>query len=521
VRPTGQDQAFYFYVTNPRHDPREVLVELEAGVLYSGKQTVGPRATALVQLAGLPKLDQSLLPAGELCLSVRDPATQRLLGRRRVAIEVALPREYVSVAGAQFLPGPVDVNRLSVSVAGAGPLAPPAKVELSLPAARIPGFAGASGGAFRALVAGPAAVQLTATGLRLTPAVDDNGFFYLNVDECPRAFVFSTTFARGGQPTTPTEELRPAIRLSAPAVALAASNFGFGVEADNAPGGAALDLAICQSQGETLVVERSLDLPSARDRQTLASPSGPSGGVLVRATLHDWQATLDASGLVGHRYLRARMLSSEGRELASVVQPITFDDQPPQGLQFVQAAPTALSGAKLEVSAACWPGLTAVTEAKFFLAAPVDGKLPATAAAVAGKPIGAGGTQWTAQVALPEKQTGPQPITVQFTNQVGLSSLVTTTIEIRDPPDTSVGRIAGVVNEGPLAQAGLEVQLTDHEGKNPVTTQTSPQGTFVFDKLKPGEYKLATSKPASERKASATVTVVGGQTAQATLDLSL
>ncbi len=521
VRPTGQDQAFYFFVTNPRHVPRDVLVELQAGSLYTGKLTLPPRTTVPVQLAGLPKPEQSLLPATELLLTVRDPETQRLLGQRRVAIEIALPREYVAVAGAVYQPGPVDVNKLSVRVAGLRALLPPAKVDLSLPTTRIPGFAGASGGAFRAVVAGATPIELTATGLRLTPTVDDNGYFYINVDECPRAFVFAATFAPRGQPTTPTEELRPAVRIDAPSAALAASNFTFGVETDNAPGGATLDLAICQGQGSLLAVERSLSLPTPRDRQSLVSPSGPQGAVLVRATLHDWRPTLDASGLVGHRYLRARLLSDQGQELASAIQPITFDDQPPQGLQFVQAGPSSTPGAKVTVSAACWPGLTAVTEAKFFLGAPVDGKPPAGAPPIEGKPVGPGGTQWTAIITLPEKQTGPQPVAVQFTNQVGLSSLATATIEVREPPDLSVGRIAGVVNEGPLPQAGLQVQLTDHEGKNPLTTQTSPQGTFVFDKLKPGEYKLSTSKSASDRKASATATVVGGQTAQATLELSL
>jgi hypothetical protein len=521
VRPTGQDQAFYFYVTNPRHEAREVLVELEAGASYSSKQLIGPRATALVMLPGLPKLEQSLLPGDELCLTVRDPATNRLLGSRRLAIEVQAPREYLSVNGALYVPGSIDANQLSVSVSAPAPLTPPAKVALALPVERIPGFAGVSGGALRALVAGTAPVTLTATGLRLSPVANDNGYFYLDVDECPRAFIYATTFARSGQPTTPTEELRPAVRLDAPSVALAASNFEFGVEADNAPGGATLDVAICQGQAGTLTVERQLALPSARNRQTLVSPSGPNGGILVRATMHDWRPTLDSSGLVGHRYLRVRMLSSEGRELASAVQPITFDDQPPQGLQLVQVGPTAISGSKINVSAACWPGLTTVTEAKFFLTAPVDGKLPAGAVPVEGKPVGVGSTQWSATLTLPEKLTGPQPITVQFTNQIGLSSLATTTLQVQEPIDTSVGRIAGVVNEGPLPQAGLQVQLTDAEGKNPQTAQTNPQGVFTFDKLKPGEYKLSTSKPASERKASGTVTVVGGQTADSTLDLSL
>jgi len=521
VRPTGLDQTFYFYVTNPRYEPREVLFELEAGASYSSKQLIGPRATALVMLTGLPKPEQSLLPGAELSLSVRDPATGKLLGCRRVAIEVQAPREYLSVAGALYVPGPIDANRLSVTVAAPAPLVPPAKVALTLPAERIPGFAGVSGGALRAVVANSAPVTLTASGLRLSPVGNDNGYFYLDVDECPRAFIYATTFARSGQPTTPIEELRPSVRLDAPSVALAASNFEFGTEADNAPAGATLDVSICQSQGDTLTVERHLALPNARNRQTLVSPSGPNGGILVRATMHDWRPTLDASGLVGHRYLRIRMLNSESRELASAVQPITFDDQPPQGLQFVQAGPNAISGSKINVSAACWQGLTAVTDAKFFLSAPVEGKLPAGAVPVDGKPVGVGSTQWSTTLALPEKLTGPLPITVQFTNQIGLSSLATTTIQVHEPIDTSIGRIAGVVNEGPLPQAGLQVQLTDAEGKDPQTAQTSAKGTFAFEKLKPGEYKLSTSKPASDRKAAGTVTVVGGQTADATLDLSL
>jgi hypothetical protein len=51
-------------------------------------------------------------------------------------------------------------------------------------------------------------------------------------------------------------------------------------------------------------------------------------------------------------------------------------------------------------------------------------------------------------------------------------------------------------------QKGLNVDLLDPAGKVLLSTKTADGGTFIFKDLLPGDYKLASIKPASNTRGS-------------------
>src|SRR5690606_16382024 len=133
----------------------------------------------------------------------------RLLAKQAIAVDVASPREYVEVEQIRFQPTGLKPNRLWISARALPTLSPPpAMLELVLPAERIEGFQGAKAGVFRGkLEKAGQSISLFADSLQLTEGSGEQGYVYLNVDDCPRAFVFRCTLPRQGDATTPVEDL--------------------------------------------------------------------------------------------------------------------------------------------------------------------------------------------------------------------------------------------------------------------------------------------------------------------------
>ena len=85
-------------------------------------------------------------------------------------------------------------------------MGPPCLVELVLAPKRIPGFISAKDGNFRGAVPPPGEeLLLYANNILLEAGTPLDGYVYLNVDGTDRAFIFRTTFARQGEPTTNRE----------------------------------------------------------------------------------------------------------------------------------------------------------------------------------------------------------------------------------------------------------------------------------------------------------------------------
>ena len=337
----------------------------------------------------------------------------------------------------------------------------------------------------------------------------------------PRVFIFDVTFSSDGQTVTPTQSSRPKITLDAAAAYLPGPLTEFGLNVDSPPSGSRLQFAIGVQNGNRFTPEIKQDLSQARERTIGCSPFGPGGAILLSASLSDWKLTVDTSGVVGPRTLMAKLIGYDGNLLDQATAPVVFDDVPPQNLQVVLPVGPATAGQPCLIKALAIRSLSGVTSAQFFVGLPLDGKIPDKTPTISGTAFDEEKLEWYAEVPIPADATGTVPITVQFTNAVGLSDVATANIAVQSAEQAGLGTILGKVTEGPLPQPDLTVTLSTAAGQALFQATTVPFGSFRFPNLTPGMYKLATAKAASNRKGEGTATVEAGKTATADISLQL
>lgn len=85
----------------------------------------------------------------------------------------------------------------------------------------------------------------------------------------------------------------------------------------------------------------------------------------------------------------------------------------------------------------------------------------------------------------------------------------------------TTGAVTGAVFEADRPQPGLEVVLTDKDGKTVAKAKTTEKGTFEFKDVPAGSYMVTSSKPSTGRKGSAKADVVAGKTAEVKINLLL
>src|SRR5262249_40292552 len=97
----------------------------------------------------------------------------------------------------------------------------------------------------------------------------------------------------------------------------------------------------------------------------------------------------------------------------------------------------------------------------------------------------------------PQDRTGPLEISVCFVNALGRSAFATTEVELleKDPALTAPARITGRVVRGSNPQPDLKVLLTDDKGAEKGKATTKDDGTFAFEGLPAGKYRLSATRP--------------------------
>lgn len=249
------------------------------------------------------------------------------------------------------------------------------------------------------------------------------------------------------------------------------------------------------------------------------SSAGKDGSLMFNALISDWNVPLDTSGIVGHRTLQARLLASGGREIAAARRDVVLGDRPPQGVAFEDVPKMASNKRPLELAASALQSIPEISSVTFFVGKPENDAVPKGAVSAPGKPD-ANSQVWSGQIQLKPTVKGKIPISVEFTNAAGLSSFVTTEINVTDA-DIGGGKIQGKVVEGSIPQAGIEVVLADSKGAPQAKATTANDGSFLFESLKPGSYVASASKPTSGRRGAATVEVTGESTVGTTIELWL
>ena len=362
---------------------------------------------------------------------------------------------------------------------------------------------------------------LFAERLRLVHAVEEEGPVYLHIDGVPRAFVYRTTFSRFGQPNQPRPDERPAVRLMAPACVMAGVNCLVDVEVDNAPPGCKLEIALGRTfEDKSFKAEIVREFTDAKKRRIDLVAS--KDALIFAATIDDWTATFDTRAIVGARALRARLIGADGKLFAEVQQSLIIDDSAP----IARIAPTPAQvqkGTVLQVKAEGVDPETGVAQVVFFYGKPDKGEIPPTALRVKAVPANLEGTQWSAALQIPVDHKGPLAISVQVVNHAGMASIDTVTLEVtdREPGKTGLGEIRGKVVEGPRPQPNLIVILTDERGKEIARTRTLADGSYVFEQVTPGRYRLVCVKPESQRRAIMGVIVEPDCMARVDLALAL
>ncbi|HWG44850.1 MAG TPA: carboxypeptidase-like regulatory domain-containing protein, partial [Gemmataceae bacterium] len=548
LRPLQTQQPIFLYVRNSTDKDRKTLIYLKANnVLVPGgevKMDLPARTTQRVAFPppAAPRSSESSVPSSEtpnakkvvapleeltgpLQVEVLDTANANaVLAKRIIRADLALPREYVRVVGIHFDPGDAATkrkNRLSVRLAARGTLpGPPGVVTLILPPDRIPGLLGVGAGNFRGVLP-PDGKELTlfAESIRLAEGADEEGYVYLTVDSYPRALIFRTTFARHGNPVTPQEDDRSALRLRATRYAQPTTALAVTVETDNPPLDARLELSLGQMQGHDFNAEIVRRYPTARHRHIGFSPHGPGGALLFEASLKDWTDKLDVSEVRGECLLRARLLDRDGNEVRTAFLPVTVQDNAPNLVYFVHPPKQARSGTTLPVLATGADTASGISKVFFFLGKPVDDKVSPGTATIPGEKVDPAGAVWSGQVRLPMEKKGLIDLSVQFINGAGLSRFATVPVEVVDQLAILPGRIEGKVMEGALPQAALPLALQDERGIVRGNATTKADGSFVFDKVPPGKYKLSATKAATQRKGEAIVTVTADKATAATINL--
>src|SRR5204863_4750833 len=126
-------------------------------------------------------------------------------------------------------------------------------------------------------------------------------------------------------------------------------------------------------------------------------------------------------------------------------------------------------------------------------------KLPPGPAKVAGEPVPDKADLYVGRLLMPADKKGTVEVGVQFLNRVGMSAYTKGTIELVDfdPVKNALGAIQGSLYEGRIAQSGLLVVLLDAKGNKLAEKKTGPDGTYIFENLPPGKYKLVSEKPAA------------------------
>ncbi len=540
LRPGFLKQKYYLFLKNSSKQAKQVRLEvLSNGIPFREPIVVklAPQATQKVSLAPPKKKEAAVKPTakqkttnklppfiGPLGLQVYDAQTNRLLDAKTIPIHIASPREYVRVSSIEFDP-PNErnkfKNRLSVQLRAAPIGGPPIPVALVLPPKQIPGLVTVGGATFKGKLkttnnAKP--VTLFADKVVMNPDADENGLVFINVDGVARTFIFQTTFARSGTPTTPVADGRPAVRLTVPKFVKAKSGYSFNVQVDNAPLGASLEVGLGKNNEDgRFQPDLRRTFPSAKDR-TLGFKAEADGSLVFAGTIQDWTVDFDTTRILGSRLIRARLLNIDGKLIREAEESLLIDRNAPSDVAIVDIPKNVQKGSTIDARVICTDKESGIASVKFWVGTPKDGKIPKLAEAVDAAPADKSQNLWAAKLTLPDK-TETVPISVEVKNKVGLTRFDTIKVNlvVKKP---GPGKITGKVTSGGLPQPDLKVYLLE-EKKNKVltTTTTKTDGSFEFADVKPGKYRIYCFKAASRRKDLVDVTVESEKTAEAPLSL--
>jgi len=290
------------------------------------------------------------------------------------------------------------------------------------------------------------------------------------------------------------------------------------VEADNAPKGTRLELWLRpEGTGNAAADNELIPLGGPRDEQVWLDLPGPTGGFFFTSRSKDWIKTIDSQSLRGTMELVGVLKAKDdGKTLAkSQAFRLTVDGTPPDRIVFGKLPAKHIKGTPLPLSVTTSDPETAIRKVVFYLAKENDeGKLPPEAVKLPAERLVVLNKlktdNWVAAMPLAADKKGEIFVTAQVTNEAGLVSTLTQRIELVDPPvKKPIGSIVGKVQLGERFLPGVDVTLSDADGKLKGNAKTDANGSFKFENLVAGKYSVAASRKdsVSETKGKAEVIV--------------
>lgn len=507
----GDNQAWYLWLENSTASPRQVSVAI-------GNVPPGPPvALAPLEMRYVPlALTTSVASQTELAIRVSDVASQRILAQRTYPFFAPSSRKLIACKSARIENDITRGAHLTVDLELAKGSEVPVTIALELTGGQSNrSVAITSGRSIAGLSVEHRSQTCSATIERL--AAGEPIRCAVSVAGVSEPLWLSGKFPPVGDSTTLQEVSVADISLSGNTVSQPVDNYVLGVNSIGAPDEAHVRLTLRHPADNSILLSRVV--PAQAPAVATLSPTVPPGGIDVSPVTAPPTQAFDTSGFVG-RFTWHAELTSGATSLASGELPVVFDNTPPSGCRFVRPLTSATKETLINLEVSGWDDLTNITKVELFLGKPVDGKAPPTARLFPASPLDSDANVWQASVLTPS-DLGPCDVTAIIINGAGLSSMVTTSLDILAALPAAAGEIRGAVLEGSLAQQGLEVTLEKAPGAVLKTTKTDENGQFVFDGIAPGSYTVRATKQTSQRKGSATAKVEAGQTITATIRLAL
>lgn len=511
----GTAQPLYLYVRNVNAQPRQVQLNC-SGMSIGAPLSLAPFAIQRVDLpAPASGTRSALIPLQFQALDVTD---QKVIGQTSFAFAIRQPDKLVTVLQSQLGNDPAQGVTATVDVQAAQAIDQAVPLALSLHYGHDGTPLRVLGGQLQsALLPATDRAVLHASGVHASPG--DRVQAWLNIDGVPSVLVLEGIVPAPGANSPLTLVTAPSLSLTGPSPTIPDPKYPLELAAANAPTDSKMRVELVSETNPTNpVLQRTL---AAHAEPILAwQATTPPGGWNVALLARRGEEAFDTSGFVGRFIWQANLVDRAGTNITSTRLPVVFDNSPPLGARFVRPPAGALKGTQITLLSTGWDDLSDIVSVQYFLGSVVDNKLPPGAKLIAAQPSREDQSLWSADVVLPS-EIGPCVITAVVTNGAGLTTFATTTINLIAASATPVGKIQGVIVEGNRPQAQLEVILLKAAGGEVSRTKSTTAGEFTFANVPSGEYHLTTSKPASQRKAAATVKVEADQTASPTLKLAM
>ena len=580
IRPADSASPLFFNVLNPTQNVMDIILKMKLknsqdsdSIEYSSKPVViqpEGSAKAFLQLVQPPKPNLTPLPKPvqpelqspqgnarsqwygdatpvdrDLLIEVfdnRHPETGPLL-QQTYRMQTATPTDLIEMRPLVYEPKNRRLSSELISRPEYSGTAP-AKVQM-----RIPVFSfiqpdspvlGVGGDLFGQLgFQDQKSLAIIASPVRIDPLKNGlNGRILFDIDHYERAFVFQNRWIVDEDRTLfPIPVVQPEIKILTDKIVRNGSVLRIKFEPINEPELSTILLEsaeVSTLKGEKLNYREVHRFETSRQERFAVTPDEKTGSIKVVNGLQDWTYEMPTTGLIGRISLRAKLLDSTGKMVASHTIEILVDDQAVEQAHLIDIPEFVKIGTKLKIRIQLQAPASGLKQAVAILGLVKDRKVPdnaiqvrlareATESSVLGKSATTRLETWSGSMDIPVKPelVGQSPLTIILETGAGLTNEVAGNIKIVAAEFVDTGIVKGSVMQASLMQSELPVVLRKMDAKRTevARTKTDKQGQFQMPAIAPGTYGIFTAKSLDQTSAQAEVIVKSGQITSVSLSL--